>query len=167
MSALITIYGFADSDMLQKFQKDWNEANRTTHKRKDIYVSSEGGYTDVFKVIEETINSDHSRCTLTAVGEIHSCAFEMFYNVKCKRRIMPYCFGMYHFGYDEIKIDEKGKPKDAYDKARFNNLKRLQQYTIDFCKRIGMNAAEIKQIRAGEDVYFQADRLNYFLKQVQ
>lgn len=162
--SVISINGYGDADLLQKFVKDWNDAEKTSLKRKDIYIDSGGGLISVFYTIQDMINSCPTKCTLTAAGDIQSMAFDLFYHVKCKRTILPYAFGMYHLGNVEISIDEKGKPKEDSGKARFDNIKLMKSDTIQFCKKIGMNAKEIQQIQAGKDVYFQQDRLNHFLK---
>lgn len=162
--AIISINGFLDTDVLTKFIKEWNESEKTTHKKKDIYIDSHGGLISVGQTIQYMIGSCPDKCTLTAVGEIHSSAFELFYSVKCKRKILPFTFGMYHYGSDEIVIDEKGKAKEDYGKARLDNLKLMKAYTLSFCKQVGMNQKEIKEITSGKDVYFQQDRLNHFLR---
>jgi len=162
--AVISILGFGDNDLLNKFIKDWNESDKTTQKKKDIYIDSTGGHQSVFNIIKSMISSCPDKCTLTAVGEIHSAAFELFYSVRCKRVIYPYSFGMYHFGYDDITIDEKGKAKEDYGKARMDNLKLMKGFTLNFCKTIGMNQKEIREISNGKDVYFQQDRLSHFLR---
>jgi len=162
--AIISISGLGDSNLLYRFIKDWNESEKTTQKKKDIYINSEGGYVAVFQTIQTMINGCPDKCTLTAVGEIHSAAFELFYSVKCIRKILPFTFGMYHFGYDEIAIDEKGKAKEDYGKARMDNLKLMKTHTINLCRKLGMNAKEIRDITSGKDVYFQQDRLNHFLR---
>lgn len=162
--SVISLNGFGDSEFLDNFVKAWNDAEKTTQKRKDIFLSSPGGHVDVFMTIQEMINSCPSKCSVTAVGEIHSAAFELFFSVTCERKILPFTFGMYHFGYDEILIDEKGKAKEDYGKAKLENLKLMQKHTFSFCKQVGMSAAEVKKIRDGKDVYFQCSRLNHFLK---
>jgi hypothetical protein len=162
--AIISINGFGDNDLLHKFIKDWNESEKTTHRRKEIYLDSVGGHISVFAEIQNIIDSCQDKCTLTAVGEIHSSAFELFYSVRCKRKILPFTFGMYHFGFDEIAIDEKGRAKEAYGKARMDNLKLMRRHTLVFCRKIGMSDAEVKDISSGKDTYFQIDRLNHFLK---
>jgi ATP-dependent protease ClpP protease subunit len=162
--SIISINGFGDTDLLQKFVKEWNDSEKTSQKKKDIYIDSIGGNISVFQTIQHMIESCQDKCTLTAVGEIHSSAFELFFSVKCERKIVPFTFGMYHFGFDEITIDEKGKAKEEYGKARLNNLKLMHTYTLLFCKKVGMNSTEINSIKSGKDVYFQYKRLNEFLK---
>ena len=162
--SVISITGFGDQKLLDQFIKDWNESEKTTQKKKDIYIDSPGGFVSIFQVIQNMIDSCLDKCSLTAVGELHSSAFELFYSVKCKRKILPFTFGMYHLSYDDITIDEKGKAKEEYGKARLDNLKLTKQHTISFCKSVGMNQKEIREITSGRDVYFQQDRLNYFLK---
>lgn len=165
--AKIVISGMADDKLLDKFIGDWNNADKTASRLKQIYIDSPGGQTAIYYIIQDIINSQSDKCTLIACGELHSAAFEMFYSVKCRKVILPFTFGMYHFATDEIQIDEKGKPKENYAKARLENLKLTKNFTLNFCKKIGMNAIEIRRIKAGEDVYFQTDRLNYFLKQIR
>lgn len=162
--SIISINGFGDNDLLQKFVKEWNDSEKTSQKKKDIYIDSVGGNISVFYTIQNMIESCPEKCTLTAIGEIHSSAFELFFSVKCERKILPFTFGMYHFGFDEITIDEKGKAKEEYGRARLNNLKLMHTYTLSFCKKVGMNDAEIKSIKSGKDVYFQYNRLKSFLK---
>jgi len=82
---IISINGFGDYDLLNKFVKDWNESEKTSQKRKDIYIDSPGGYISVFFQIQSMIQSCPSKCSLTAVNEIHSAAFELFYSVTCAR----------------------------------------------------------------------------------
>ena len=160
--AKILIYGKGDEKLLEKFIEDWNNSGNTF---KDIYIDSEGGLYSIFQIILDIINSTPSKCHLIACGELQSAAFEMFYLAKCRKKITPFTFGMYHLATDEIETDEKGKPKSGYAKAKLDNLKATQKFTISFCRKIGMNTSEIKKMKNGEDVYFQADRLNYFLKQ--
>lgn len=160
----ILINGFGDPELLNAFVKAWGESEKTPEKKKDIYISSPGGHVDVFQTITDIINSCPEQCNLIAVGEIHSAAFELFYSVKCERRILPFTFGMYHFAYDEILIDEHGKAKEEYGKARLENLKLMRSHTFKFCRKIGMSDKEIKSIKAGKDVYFQAARLQQFLQ---
>ena len=162
--SIIAINGFGDVDLLQRFVKEWNESEKTSQKKKDIYIDSIGGHISVFQTIQHMIETCPDKCTLTAIGEIHSSAFELFFSVRCTRKILPFTFGMYHFGFDEITIDEKGKAKEDYGKARLLNLKLMHTHTLAFCKKVGMNAKEIQAIKSGKDVFFQYDRLNAFLK---
>lgn len=157
----IMIYGKGDEKTLDKFISDWNASANTF---KDIYIDCEGGLYSVFQVMLDIINSTPSKCQLIACGELHSAAFEMFYLAKCRKKIIPFTFGMYHLATDEIETDEKGKPKSGQAQAKLDNLKATKKFTLSFCQKIGMNASEIKRIKNGEDVYFQTDRLNYFLK---
>ena len=87
--SVISITGFGDQKLLDQFIKDWNESEKTTQKKKDIYIDSPGGFVSIFQVIQNMIDSCLDKCSLTAVGELHSSAFELFYSVKCKRKILP------------------------------------------------------------------------------
>lgn len=142
--AKIVILGKGDDKLLEKFIVDWNNADKVASRIKHIYIDSAGGQVSVFQMMQDIINSQTDKCTLIACGELHSAAFELFYSVKCKRKILPFTFGMYHFATDEIEIDEKGKPKENYSKARFQNLKLTKNFTLNFCKKVGMNANEIR-----------------------
>ena len=164
--AIITINGYGDVDLLDKFVKDWNESERTAQKRKDIFIDSPGGEIPVFSQIYSMIESCPSKCSLTAVSEIHSAAFELFFTVTCNRSLMPFTFGMYHLGYNEITVNENGEVKHEYDKALSDNLRLMKPYTLSICKKVGMSAKEIKWITSGKDVYFQHDRLLVFLNKV-
>lgn len=159
----ILITGMFDSEALEIFIKSWNESNKSDDKSKVIYIDSVGGLISAFQVVKNIIDSNKDEVTLIAAGEIHSGAFELFFSVKCKRIILPFTFGMYHFGYDDITVDEYGKAKDEYSKARMANLKLMKSTTVSFCKKIGMNHKEVELIKSGKDVFFQQDRLNHFL----
>lgn len=129
-----------------------------------VILNSGGGLIDVADIILEILAGANVGVTLMALGSIYSAAFELFFRADCDKIIHPHTLGMFHFGFDDISMDENGKAKGEEAAARMNLLKLMKPKTLELCELLGMTTGEIRKIKSGKDVYFQPNRLHEFLK---
>ena len=59
----------ADDKLLDKFIGDWNNADKTASRLKQIYIDSPGGQTAIYYIIQDTVSYTH----LTLPTTLHEC----------------------------------------------------------------------------------------------
>lgn len=159
----ITISGTIEDSTIEKLIEAYN--NLKVEDELYIYLNSRGGTYSAAEAIIHLINRKANRTSLFAFGQLHSCAFEIFFLAKCKKEIIGNCLGMYHQSTTKVIIDENNKTPYTEDKAVvINQTKHMKKTTLRVCEHVGMTDKEISQISKGKDVYFQPDRLREFLE---
>jgi ATP-dependent Clp protease protease subunit len=158
----IYIVGEIKAKTVVNFLLDYDRLNPT--KPITIYLNSPGGGVSHGLVITDVINNNYKNITLIACGEIFSAAFDIFYNTKCKRLILPETIGMAHFCWSMFQLDESGKPVTEYDKFVMGVLKNNKSKSIAMYKNIGLTSKELSKIKTGKDCYFTTERLNELLE---
>ena len=130
-----------------------------------IYISSPGGNVDAMGVLLHAINKNAHRIILVATGAIYSCAFILFYSVKCEREILEGASGLYHYlGNTGMRFTAGGVPDNPTDRAKYKETKKDAKKEIDWCKKLGMNKEEIEIIKRSDEAFFSNERLREFLE---
>jgi len=130
----------------------------------DIYLNTDGGKVETLEAMLFEINRVPEKYRIIGYGHLFSCGFELFFRAKCERALCGNVVGMYHLGGADITLSETGFPTYTAGVAQKEYLKRLLPETISLCEKLNFTKAEIKKIRACHDLYFQADRMQEFLK---
>jgi ATP-dependent protease ClpP protease subunit len=132
-----------------------------------IYLNSRGGNYDAMEVVLDIINSHKNRTILVAYGCIASCAFELFFDSKCTKKLVGGCVGMYHQSKIDVTVNEK-MGVCAEDRMRIdymNNYMALR--TKKICKSIKMTKQETEKIEIGNDLWFGVNRMIEFTKNLK
>lgn len=125
-----------------------------------IYFSfPEGGYVDSTQAIISLINENCSKIEMIFYGELFSGGMIIFLNTKCKKTLLPNTTGMYHFAWQNMAINETGKPNGEYDCFTIKEFKESKKDTIEFLKTTKLNSKEITNINKGKDQYFSYKRM--------
>ena len=146
----------------QDFIKQFNSIDKTIPF--NIYINSEGGDIAHADVIIDLINQYSELITLTAVGQISSAAFNIFFFTNCKKQVLPQTIGMCHSSWTSVYFNETGKPITEFDKLVVQEMKRAQSVNLDKLKDLGLTPTELKKVKAGKDCYFTDIRLKELLE---
>lgn len=142
-----------NAELLDRFIRFFND-----HQEEPctLVIQSRGGFTYVSETIVHMINQ-MADCTLI-IHAAYSAAFEIAFQVKCKKVISKFSRGMVHMGRLEASIGVDHKP--YYDE----DINHTKNFSIE--KRIGdnvarkiMNAAELKKWKKREEVWFDFKRM--------
>lgn len=149
-----------NEEMFCKIAEAYNQVCQNEYERVDIYLSSDGGFVSISEAILSLINSDAERFSIVAYNKIKSCAFSFFIKANCPKVLLENTTGMYHKGYWDISINDKGKT--IYESENFN-LKQAREVEypqdLKFIKQCQFNNKETKKFIQGKDVYFSYHRL--------
>ncbi len=130
-----------------------------------IYLTSAGGEEAGMIVMLDIINHEPERFEIYAIERIFSCAFELFFRAKCKRRLAPATLGMLHMSTCEMKMMANGEPSYDADKAMLKADRFRNADLTALCAEIGISEKDYQEIMKGEDVYFQWDHLIGLMQQ--
>jgi hypothetical protein len=133
-----------------------------------IYLNSNGGEYPALQAMSHIINLNAKRTILYAYNYIASCAFELFFNAKCKKRLIDGCLGSYHQSRVSFSKNEALKHCDVDDDIRADYMVNYQRKkTDDLCKRLHMTEAEENKIKTTNDgAGFTLKRMKEFLMQI-
>lgn len=129
-----------------------------------IYLNSSGGDYNAMEAILDLINNNKEITTLIGYGCLFSSAFELFFSVTCKKRLIGGCTGMYHQSVIDITVNEQWKTEFQSDKSKkLYMMGYMHSKTLETCNRLKMSDSEIKSIKNGKDLYFDPIRMHNFL----
>lgn len=155
---IIQLSGDADYSMLEKVIVALN--GLTKEDNLHIYFTCPmGGLSDVNVALIDFINKNKDRIGMTFYGELFSSGMVVFLSVQCQKSILKDTRGMYHFAWQEMTINETGKPSGEYDIFSMKEMRRSKERTIEFLKTTKLTDKEINTIKRGKDVYFSYDRM--------
>jgi ATP-dependent protease ClpP protease subunit len=128
-----------------------------------IYINSRGGQTIIAEQIKHMLEAYPGKITVCAL-EIGSAAFFLFYSLKIKNKIIiPRSYGMCHHSSWGINVVAGGTPQHDIDRFIHDEMK--DDTFIDDChKLVKFTTRELKELKAGRDVFFNDKRLRTMLK---
>ncbi len=133
-----------------------------------LYLDSPGGICVSAQIIQDVINREPERFELLASNQILSCAFELFFNAKCKRVVLPEAIGADHLTGSTARVNAAGQVDDPLTAFKFAEIKRAgKRDALAFCTRLGMSQMKIETILRGKDVFFTPERLSELLQNVE
>lgn len=121
-----------------------------------IQLCSDGGSVMQAKRLIALINANKN-VTHVQGTVLNSAAFDLFFEIQCSKEIAPHASGMYHLSRTVHYVLENGLVPDRKSSSYGTS-------SLILCHTIGMNTLEIDRIKAGEDVYFDYNRLTEFLE---
>lgn len=124
-----------------------------------IYLNSEGGSVYEQDAIVDFININKERVRLIGYGQLFSAAFNIFFKVECPRELIVDTIGMAHFCWTTVEIDQSGKPADDFNKFQAKEMKRTQDETVQFLKKVGLSTTEVNKIIKGKDIWISYPRM--------
>ena len=152
---------FIDEESFKDFISFMNE---NTSESIVLYLNSSGGDVEIASTIKDVIES-HKKITLVAAGRVCSSMFWVFYETNCKKRILPGARGMWHLGCWHLSLMPTGKGNSSEDEFIFKEMKKQELQDVKaLCDKIGMSANDKKRVMKGEDVWFNTEQLEQFLK---
>lgn len=129
-----------------------------------VYLDSSGGTCASALMIQDIISREPERFEVVASFQILSSAFELFFSVDCKKKIMPDTFGAYHLIGQTSRINAAGVASEPLSEFTMRQIRKTGvRQAVEFGQRIGMNPKEVDAIRRGKDVFFTNERLNQLL----
>lgn len=138
------------------FSKCFEFLNANTEEKINIILHSNGGASDLTRILVNLINSNPENFVLTSV-KIYSAAFFLFYSAKCEKQIVKNTIGCYHKAYiTNIDLDVSKEPVWAEHKCLVKNLdtRDISPIPLDF-----MTRQEINKFKKGKDVFFTFNRM--------
>ncbi len=155
---IVHLSGDVDYSMLDKLVKEFNCLTKADNLH--IYFTCpQGGLTDVGIAMIDFINKNSDYIGMSFYGELFSAGMSVFLAVTCSKKVLPDTRGMYHFSWQEMSINEAGKPSGEYDIFSMKEMKKAKDKTIEFLKNTKLNDKEISLIKKGKDVYFSHERM--------
>jgi len=131
----------------------------------NILLNSEGGSVGAASMITTIINEHKDITTLIAYQTIASCAFRLFFEVKCPKTINPNTIGMYHLTrWGGLNIYEGNVTINNYYENFVLQEMKNKKYLIETSKLAGFTEDEYDRILKNEDVWFSYNRLIKMLK---
>jgi hypothetical protein len=148
--------GYIDKESVDKFISfvDTNPGEHIT-----IYLTSSGGEEAGMIVMLDVINHEPERFEIYAIERIFSCAFHLFFQAKCHRRLAIAVLGMCHLSTCDMKMMGNGEPSYDGDKALLKADRFRNADLTALCAELGISEEDYQKIMKGEDVYFQWDHL--------
>ena len=132
---------------------------KTDEKLTIYFTCPDGGFTDAAMAIIDIINSNKEVINMIYYGELFSSGMIIFLGTKCNKKILRDTRGMYHFAWQQMSINETGKPSGEYDIFSMKEMKKSKIRTLEFLSTTKLSQKEIAQIKLGKDVYFSYDRM--------
>lgn len=160
---VISLSGDIDNNMLIALIKAIGEL-KENDKLTIYFTCPEGGFTDVTRAVINLINNNKDRVDIVFYGELFSSGMVLFLYVECKILLLEDTRGMYHFGWQEMSINETGKPSGEYDIFSMKEMKKSKIRIIEFLSKTKMSDKEIASIKQGKDVYFSYERMLELVK---
>lgn len=148
---------------LEDLANAYNQLDEKQISILQIFLTSNGGETHVGEAMAEIINRNASRTLLTIHSFIESAAFDLFFSVNCARLILPTAIGTAHISRWAVVTGEGGIMMDDREAFKVKSLKTTLKTRLDLFKSIGMTDDELERIKNGDDLYFDAKRLNTML----
>lgn len=159
--AILYLCGEVNKELVNQFLEQFNKIKEASPIT--IYINSEGGFAGEGDAIIDIINCNAKRITLVACGEIASCGFNIFFETKCKKRILEGTTGMAHFSWASFSLNESGQPTTDEDRFLMNTMKSNKAKTIKKFREMGLNRHEIGKINTNREAYFTYERLKELL----
>lgn len=143
------------------------EDGKTVKEPLTMYINSVGGNYDLATVLIDVLDNYEGDVLLVGYGSLSSCAFDLFFTTKVRKRLIPGTVGMYHMASVSITINEKGKPHSTADSNVVYRIKNISEVrTKILMKLLKMSSSEQKTILRGDDLHISSDRMFEFLKHV-
>lgn len=160
---IIGITGEVNNDSFEKLVKAYNELKEKEDL--EIYLNSEGGYTDYAEAIIDIINTHREVTSMVGYGELLSAGFDIFFRSLCEKSLLRGTLGMAHLSRVETSITIKsGKTQDEHEAGYKKWSKKDKIERLLFYEKLGMTQSELLKIKSGKEVYFDFDRLAELLK---
>lgn len=155
---ILHLSGDVDYEMFNNLTKSFNMLK--DEERLYIYFTCpQGGMTDVGEALVDFVNKNKDSIDIFFYGELFSTGMIIFLATDCQKEILKDTRGMYHFAWQEININQTGKPTEDYDIFSMKEMKRSKAQTIEFLKNTKLSDKELTLIKKGKDVYFSYDRM--------
>lgn len=119
-----------------------------------IYLNSPGGSVDSMLAIIDLINECKDAVEVIGYGELMSAAFNLFFAIECKKKLLPHTRGMAHLPYTQFDVDSTGKISGDAAIASLKGLKDLKPLFMNMFKKLDFTKEELETITNGKDVYF-------------
>ncbi len=129
-----------------------------------IYLNSGGGDAYVTFCLLDIIHSYPGKITLVATGRICSSAFDLFFEAKVNKKILPRTIGMTHISTWKAIINSNLQGVDEFEIFKFEYLKDDHKYLDVQKKFINFSKEEVTQIRSGKELWLNTTRLNELLE---
>lgn len=139
----------------KKFSEFLDFVNQNKDEEINIIFDNCGGKSAYGAIMIKMINDAPTMFCLTGI-RLFSTGFIIFSKAKCKKILVPECVGAHHRArFLSIDILTNGKPVWDGDIAVLS-ASNVDQESID---QSFMNDDELKKYNAGDDVYFNSDRM--------
>lgn len=164
MTKNVKLPGIPGKNMRNYYFNDWISSESVqkladffNNGRGTVYFESTGGGLSETLVLIELLNNNCDE--LIATRNIQSGGLVTFFEVKCKKRIMPFTFGMWHLPSRTYDLDANGNISGQINRFDREQDHKYLKFGIEFAEKIGMTPNEIKKIKKGEDVFLTTERL--------
>lgn len=123
------------------------------------FTCPNGGLTDTGEALIHLINTNKDRITIIFYGELFSMGMNIFLRTSCSKVVLPDTRGMYHYTWQDIAINESGKPLGEYEKFSLSELKKAKKRSLETIDNLPLTEKESKAMKSGKDVYFSYERM--------
>jgi hypothetical protein len=132
----------------------------------EVYLCTGGGEIAELEAIVHFL-STNDRVSLVGYGELCSAGFDIFFRSTCTKKLLPGTMGMAHFTGVIVNFLDEKRPRKVDDKAYMEWTRKSKLDCISLYTKLGFTKKELEQIKKGNDVWFQYDRMLSFLKNAE
>jgi hypothetical protein len=157
----LVFYGSISDDTIRDLIEDIEDANGD---QVILYFASPGGGIGATNVFIDYINNKcESEIEFVGFEELGSAAFSMFFQLNCKKRLLPYTTGFFHkyrikFPWWDVKR------KITMNKYKVICEKESNEALYKFYKdEIGLSEHHLKEFSKGKDVVITCSEFNNLL----
>lgn len=122
-----------------------------------LYFSSEGGLTDVAAILMDYLQSLEDRLILVGNFILFSGGFEVFYQYKGEKRLLPNTLGLIHQATGNYSSRELQDQQSIISIQKKQLDLKNKQLLYDY--QNFLTPLEIKRYKAGQDVCFSYKRM--------
>lgn len=124
-----------------------------------VYIDS-GGWSVPYSILMRRLLESYN-VELILLYQAQSAGFNIFYDYTKTKKLVKWCFAMYHRSHSNILIKDSGDLVWV-DRVALDSMKQTQLKKLPF-----MNKKERKQFERWEEVYFDFERLKEIFKWIE
>lgn len=132
----------------------------------NVYFNTGGGDYNAGLVLIDYINRHKDKIKLTAVENISSTGFHIFYKTECEHEILDGLYSVMHLTTRSIETRNMRNARhlDAFFKEE---MEKENADELEWFETLPLSNKDIKALETGEDIYLNTNKLRKILKHVE
>ena len=155
MMKYFAINGGFDPELTDRFIEFVN----SMEDKATIFLDSQGGEVPCARLICYVINTNPERFKIVANGMVCSSALWLLLAAKCEKEVLEDVTGLYHLPGITARVAANGKHSNEFERFNFEEMEKTVDAELDFCLNAGFTMSEMRDFKAGKDVFFSSKRI--------